>query len=121
MDHALLVPALVVGQGSRVRQLALQDRLAEARDVAVPEDPEDPLDQAMLDAVALGVLGDEEPDDRLSDGQAGRAHAGLPGRARLAIRPSTGVSRQVSRTQSWAGSKATRHARSSPGPAMTLR
>ena len=57
---------------------------------------------AVLDAVALRSLRDEEPDDRLADRQADRAH-------------------HVSLTQAWAGSKVTRHARSAPGPAITLR
>ena len=61
VHHRLLVPRLVVGQQIGV----LVQRLADPGDVAVAEDPEAPLEEPVLDAVALDVLRGEEPYERL--------------------------------------------------------
>ena len=55
-------------------QLGLEQRLADAGDVAVPEDAEDTFDETLLDAVALAVLRGEEPHDGLPDGEPHGAH-----------------------------------------------
>ena len=48
----------------------LQQRLPDAGDVAVAEDAEAAGDQPLLVAVALGVLGGQEADEGLGDGQS---------------------------------------------------
>ena len=53
----------------------LEQRLADAGDVAVPEDAEAAAEEPVPDAVALDVLGGEEADERLRGRQPGRAHA----------------------------------------------
>ncbi len=95
VHHGLFVAALVVGHLRGV----LQQRLAEAGDVAVAEDAPGGADEPPPDAVALGVLGGEETDQRLCDGQAGGHRY-----------PSV-----------WSGWKQIRHSLVSPGPAMTFR
>ena len=116
VDHGLLVAAVEEPQVRRVAgELTLEQRLADARDVAVAEDAPAAREERLLDAVALGVLGLEEADGRLRDGQLGHA---VPPNGR---RGSTGWSAQVSRIQVWAGSSQISQARSGPGPAMTLR
>ena len=50
--------------------LRLQQRLADAGDVAVPEDAEAAGDRALLDAVALGPLVGQERHDGLGDGES---------------------------------------------------
>ena len=80
VDGALLVAGHDVGHLALARvggDLVLQQRLADAGDVAVPEDAEGALNEPMLDAVALGVLVGEEPDRRLGDGQADGARVGF--------------------------------------------
>jgi hypothetical protein len=72
VDHPLLVARQQVGQLGRSAQLGLEQRLADAGDVAVAEDPEAAGDQALLLAVALGVLAGQEADERLGHGQPGR-------------------------------------------------
>ena len=81
VDHPLLVAALVVRHRVWVGQLLLEQRLPEARDVAVPEDAEHALDQTVLHAVTLAALRDEEADDRLSHGQTRRWSCRSPTRA----------------------------------------
>ena len=125
VDHRLLVAGLAIRQESRRRQLGLEQRLPHPGDVAVAEDPEAALDQAVARAVALGVLGGEEPDDRLADGQPdGPAthddEAAAPSARPNGSRGSTAWSRHASLTQAWAGSSQASHARS-PGPAITFR
>ena len=61
MNHRLLVAGLVVGHGVGV----LLERLADARDVAVAEDPEAPSEEALLRPVPLDVLVREKPNQRL--------------------------------------------------------
>ena len=70
MNHPLLVARLVIGEQLRV----LRKRLADAGHIAVAEDPETPLDEPMLDPIALDMLDGEKTDERLSHGQANRAH-----------------------------------------------
>ena len=118
VDHRLLVAGQVVRQVGRAVQLGLQQRLADAGDVAVAEDPEAAGDQPLLDAVALRVLGGQEPHQRLGDGEPD-GHACLPAEVR-GRRGSSSCSSHVARIQAWAGSSVKRHARS-PGPAITLR
>ena len=110
VDHRLLVARKHVGHLVAL----LEQRLADARHVAVPEDAEAAGDQALLDAVALGVLVAQEPDERLGDRQP---HEPDPV---IGSRGSTSWPVQVSRIHAWAGSSVKRHARS-PGPAITLR
>ena len=64
---------LAVGAGD----LILQEGLADAGHVAVTEDAEGPGDEALLDAVALGVLVGQETDGGLGDRQADRAGVGF--------------------------------------------
>ena len=118
VDHGLLVAGEVVGQVRAAVQLGLQQRLADAGDVAVAEDAEAPGDQPLLAAVALGVLGGQEPDERLRDGEPD-GHACLLGWV-SGSRGSSSWCSQVPRIQACSGSSVKRHARS-PGPAMTLR
>ena len=61
VNHRLLVACLVVRQQIGV----LVQRLADSGDVAVPEDPEAPFEEPLLDSVPLDVLRGEEPDERL--------------------------------------------------------
>ena len=81
VDHPLLIAALVVRHRVWVGQLLLEQRLAQARDVAMPEDAEHALDQPVLHAVTLASLRDEEADDRLSHSQTHGAHRVLPSAA----------------------------------------
>ena len=66
MHHRLLVARLVIRQVLPV----LDERLAQARDVAVPEDAPDALDEALLLAVVLAVLNLQVLHDRLRQRQA---------------------------------------------------
>ncbi len=68
VHHRLLVAALVVGHDVAV----LDQRLADARHVAVPEDAPRAGDQPVPFAVACGVLGGQEPHQCLGDGQTAR-------------------------------------------------
>ena len=95
-------------------ELGLQQCLADAGDVAVPEDAEAAGEQRVGDPVPLAALGGEEPDDSLPDGEP---HASLPNGSR----GSTAWSAQVERTQACAGSSLISQARSAAGPAITLR
>ena len=61
VNHRLLVTCLVVRQQVGV----LVERLPDSGDVAVPEDPEAPFEEPLLDSVPLDVLRGEEPDERL--------------------------------------------------------
>ena len=108
MDHRLLVAREHVGHLLAL----LEQRLADARHVAVTEDAEAAGDQPLLDPVALGVLVRQEPHERLGDGE--------PHGASLLSRGSISWPSHVSRIQAWAGSSVKRHARS-PGPAITFR
>ena len=65
----LLVARQVVGQPGP-GALGLEQRLADAGDVAVPEDPEAAGDEALLRAVALGVLVGQEAHERLASRSA---------------------------------------------------
>ena len=67
VHHGLLVAALV----ERHRRLpGLQQGLADPGDVAVAEDAPGARDQPVAYAVALGVLGGQEPHQGLGDGQS---------------------------------------------------
>ena len=66
MHHRLLVPCLVVGEEIGV----LVERLADSGDVAVAEDPEAALEEAVLDTVALDVLRGEEANEGLGGGDS---------------------------------------------------
>jgi hypothetical protein len=95
VDHALLVAAEI--EGKAVARL-LQG-LADAPDVAVPEDPEDPGHEAPLDAVALRVLLGEELDEGLGHGEPSRLHHRPPRWDVKGTRASGLVRVQLSRTQ----------------------
>ncbi len=69
MHHGLLVAPLEEGHLPRA---ALQERLPDAGDVPVPEDPPGGGDQPVPAAVALGVLGGQEADEGLRDGEPHR-------------------------------------------------
>jgi hypothetical protein len=56
VHHGLLVARLVVAQRGRVGQFGLEQGLADARDVAMPEDAEASLEQLVLEAVTLAAL-----------------------------------------------------------------
>ncbi len=68
VHHGLFVAALVV----RHRVGVLQQRLADAGDVAVAEDAPGGADEPLPHAVAFGVLGGQEAYERLGDRQPGR-------------------------------------------------
>ena len=126
VHHGLLVAAQDVRQGLGLLELGLQQGLAEACDVAVAEDAEAAGEQLLLDAVGLGVLGAEEPDHRLGDGEGdgrcGRAgHGAQPLFGAAVSRGSTSWSAQVPRTQVWSGWSEIFQARSAEGPAITFR
>ena len=111
VHHRLLVAGVVEGH----RLGLLEQRLPDARDVAVTEDAETARDQPLLDAVALGVLDTQEPDQRLRHRQS---HACLLADV-IGSRGSISWSRQEARIQACAGSSTKFHARSVP--AITLR
>ena len=75
VDLGLLVLGPVVGHVLGVAELL--ERLAQAGDVAVPEDAPDPGDEALLAAVALDVLAGHEADDGLTHGQPDSLHRSL--------------------------------------------
>ena len=124
MHHALLVAGLEVPQAVGVVG-GLEQRLADAGDVAVAEDAEAAGEQRLLDAVALAALPGEEPHHCLPDREpyrpAVRHEPFLPPAEVSGSRGSTGWSSQVPRTQACAGSSQIAQTRSSPGPAITLR
>ena len=93
--------------------MVLLQRLAEAGDVAVPEDAQAAGEEAVPPPVALDVLGGEEAHERLGDGERDRAHAGLPSRS-----DRTGMaSAQASCAATWApAALASRIVRSSGQP-----
>jgi hypothetical protein len=70
MRHALLVVRAV----GRQDVAHLVQRLAEAGDVAVPEDRPDAGEQGRFGATQRGALGGEMTDDGLGRGQAQGAH-----------------------------------------------
>ncbi len=125
VHHGLFVAALEVGQ----RAFGLQERLADARDVAVAEDAPAGADEPAALPVPLGVLVGEELHQGLRDGAAagrtsgrGGGHRAAPdGAAYSGSRGSAGCSGQVARSHAWSGWSRISQARSSPGPAMTLR
>ena len=110
MHHRLLVARVVEGQ----RVLLLEQRLADAGDVAVAEDAEAARDQALLHAVALAVLDAQEPDQRLRHRQSHLVFAFVIG-----SRGSISWSAQLSRIQAWSGSSTKFHSRTLP--AITFR
>ena len=133
VDGTLLVAGHDVGH--RVftlggRDLVLQQGLADAGDITVAEDAEGARDEAVFDAVALGVLVGQEANDCLCDRQA---HGSLIGFVAhgwsfrelsylfMGSRGSTSWFSQVARIQWCAGSSGASHTRSSFGPAMTFR
>ncbi len=65
VDHPLLVASLVEAKVLAV----LQQRLADAGDVAVPEDADGSAEERLDVSVAFDLLGSQEADDRLADGQ----------------------------------------------------
>src|SRR5687767_10956933 len=73
VHHALLVLRLVVRQEAS----ALFQRLAHPGDVAVPEDPPAPGEEALLAAVALDVLAREEAHEGLGHGEPDRGHVSV--------------------------------------------
>ncbi len=93
VHHPLLVARVVVGH----RLGLLEQRLPDAGDVAVPEDPEAARDQPLLEPVALRVLVRQEPDERLRHRQSHRAPV-------IGSLGSISWSAQVLRIQAWAGS-----------------
>ena len=107
VHHRLLVAGVV--EGHRVG--LLEQRLADAGDVAVPEDPEAARDQPLLDAVALAVLDAQEADQRLRHRQS---HACLLADV-IGSRGSISWSAQVPRIQAWSGSSTKFHSRYGPG------
>ena len=80
VDHRLLVPCLVVAEPVACGL----ERLAQARDVAMTEDPEHSPEKRMLVAVALDGLDLQEANDGLGGRQAlGQGHLSTPARKRL--------------------------------------
>ncbi len=75
VDLGLLVLRSVVRHVAGVAELL--ERLPQAGDVAMAEDPPDPGDEAGLPSVALHELLGHEPDDRLADRQPNGAHGCL--------------------------------------------
>ena len=124
MHHALLVAGLEVPQALGVVG-GLEQRLADAGDVAVAEDAEAASEQRLLDPVALAALLGEEPHHCLPDSEphrrAVRHEPFLPPAEVSGSRGSTGWSAQVPRTHACTGSSQIAQIRSSPGPAITLR
>ncbi len=82
----------------------------------MPEDPEAAGEQATALPVPLGVLGDQEPHQGLGDGEPDHDAPSVGG-----VPEAAGAASQVSRIQACSGSSVIRQARSSCGPAMTLR
>ena len=119
------IPVLLLPSGTFATRVSapvlqeLEQRLADAGHVPVAEDAPAAGEERRLDAVALDVLHLQEAHDRLRHRQpdAHRPSSFLPNGSRA----STGWSAHVSRTQPCAGSSQIRQARSSPGPAITLR
>src|SRR6266550_7369639 len=74
MYHRLLVARLVVGDQLR----PLEERFSHTGHVAVAEDAEAALDEALLHAVALRVLRREEANQRLGHRQPNGHHAFPP-------------------------------------------
>src|SRR3712207_7513066 len=62
--RSTLFPYTTLFRSGEVASVLLQ-RLADARDVAVPEDAEATREEALLDAVALDVLARQKADQRL--------------------------------------------------------
>src|SRR5699024_4437575 len=116
VHHRLLVARQHVGQVA-VAELLLEQRLADARDVAVAEDPEAAGEEALAPPVPLAPLVGEEAHDGLTDGEPHRAHEEPPIGSRGSISRPT----QVARISPCAGSSQMSQTRSGPGPAMTLR
>src|ERR1039457_1535078 len=123
VHHRLLVAGQVIPQVRLAGFVGLEQRLADARHVAVPEDAEAARDEPLLHAVARAVLAAKEPHQSLGDGKADGAHVHpfLPVAEVRGSRGSMSWSGQVPRIQAWAGSSQKRQARSPAGPAMTLR
>ena len=129
VHHGLLVAALVVAQRRR-RSSPATSRSSSAWPTPAtlpwPKMPQQPAKNGVLDAVALDVLRLRKRTSAWATVSRTVAHRPL---ARLPCRcPATGsrgvdvaASAQVSRTQACAGSSQISQARSSPGPAMTLR
>ena len=111
MHHRLLVAGVVEGH----RLGVLEQRLPDARDVAVPEDAEAAGDQPLLDPVALAELDAQEADQRLRHRQS---HAVLLADV-IGSLGSSSWSAHVARIQAWSGSSTKFHSRTVP--AITLR
>ena len=73
VHHGLLVRGLV----ERELVAELDERLAQPRHVAVPQDPPHSLNQPSLHAVALAVLGLQVLDERLGESQPDRLLSGI--------------------------------------------
>src|SRR3712207_4270976 len=71
--RSTLFPYTTLFRSGEVASVLLQ-RLADARDVAVPEDAEATREEALLDAVTLGVLARQKADQRLRGSEPFRAH-----------------------------------------------
>jgi len=100
-----------------------EQRLADTRHVAVPEDAEAAGNEPLRHAVALAALAGQKPHQSLGDGAAHGAHgqAPFPVAEVSGSRGSTGWPCHVPRIQACAGSSQKRQLRSCAGPAMTLR
>src|SRR3712207_8339876 len=75
--RSTLFPYTTLFRSGEVASVLLQ-RLADARDVAVPEDAEATREKAPLDAVALDVLARQKADQRLCGCEPYRAHQRTP-------------------------------------------
>ncbi len=114
VHHGLLVAALEEGH---VLPPGLQQGLADAGHVPVPEDPPGRGDQPVAPAVALGVLAGEEAYERLRDG---KPHRWSSARGK-GSRGSMSCPSQLPRIQPWSGWSRMSHSRVPPGPAITFR
>lgn len=114
VHHGLLVAALEEGHDLGA---GLQEGLADAGHVPVPEDPPGGGDQPVPVSVALGVLAGQEADERLRDGEPHRWSSVRE----KGSRESTSWPSQLPRIQPWSGWSRISHSRVAPGPAITFR
>ena len=71
VHHGLLIATLEIAKMRRVTgDLALQQCLSDAGNIAVPEDAPASCEKGILDAVSLDALSLEESDEGLSDGES---------------------------------------------------
>lgn len=117
VHHRLLIAALV--EGHRLGA-GLQQRLADAGDIAVPEDAPHPGDRPVPHPVPLGELHRQEADQCLRDGEP-HEPSSRAGDSYNGSRGSGSWPAQLSRTHACAGSSLISQDREGPGPAITLR